>query len=221
MNFSILFFDELKGYIKSKIMIILWFGMPALAILIRFLYVQAETPEFVLPIFIGLIISSIGSTLSSVMLSTSIVSEKNKKVYELFLVRPVKRWYFLLAKFFAVWLCLIIAVFVSYIAVLILDVFDTGVTKEVITGILESILQLTAFMAASCAIGILFGVLLSSVAAAAILSVYLGNQFSSLIFLIPMFLGVGDPVVTIPIIGYSITILIMGLNLAIFNKKQF
>jgi ABC-type transport system involved in multi-copper enzyme maturation permease subunit len=221
LNFFILFIDELRGYIKSKIMIILWFGMPALAILIRFLYFQAETPELFLPLLIGLIIASIGSTLSSVMLSTSIVSEKNKNVYELFLVRPVKRWYFLLAKFFAVWLCLIIAVCISYVVVLIFDAFDVGVTKTVINEILKSILELTAFMAASCATGILFGVLLSSVAAAAILSVYLGNQFSSLIFLLPTLLGIGDPVVVIPIFGYSITILLMGLNLLIFSKKQF
>ena len=103
MTFLLLFFDELKGYIKSKVMIILWFGMPALAVLIRFLYLQAEVQEMVTSLLIGLVITSIGSTLSSVMLSTSIVSEKNHNVYELFLVRPVKRWYFLLAKFFAVY----------------------------------------------------------------------------------------------------------------------
>lgn len=202
-------------------MIILWFGMPSLAILIRFLYQQADVEGFLISYLIGLIISSIGSTLSSVMLSTSIVSEKNHKVYDLFLVRPVKRWYFLLAKFLAVYLCLIIAVFISYLAVLIIDATDVGITVDDFMEVLESMLILMAFMAVSCSMGIFFGVVLPSVAAAAILSVYLGNQFSSLIFLLPLFIDFGDPVVVTPIFGFSATTLIMLLNILIFNKKQF
>ncbi len=221
MSFLLLFFDELRGYVKSKVMIILWIGMPSLAILIRFLYQQAEVEGILGSLVIGLIISSIGSTLSSVMLSTSIVSEKNNNVYELFLVRPVKRWYFLLAKFFAVYLCLVIAVFISYLSVLILDAFDVGITVNDFIEILESMLILMAFMAVSCSMGIFFGVLVPSVAAAAILSVYLGNQFSSIIFLLPLFIDFGNPVVVTPIIGYSATIIIMLLNIFIFNRKQF
>ena len=221
MSFLLLFFDELRGYVKSKVMIILWIGMPSLAILIRFLYQQADVEGILISYLIGLIISSIGSTLSSVMLSTSIVSEKNHKVYDLFLVRPVKRWYFLLAKFFAVYLCLIIAVFISYLAVLIINASDVGVTADDFIEILESMLILMAFMAVSCSMGIFFGVVLPSVAAAAILSVYLGNQFSSIIFLLPLFLDFGDPVIITPIVGYSATTIIMLLNIFIFNRKQF
>lgn len=202
-------------------MIILWFGMPALAILIRFLYQQAEVEGMITSLLIGLVISSIGSTLSSVMLSTSIVSEKNHKVYELFLVRPVKRWYFLLAKFFAVYLCLVVAVFISYIVVLILDAIDFGITADDIIEILKSMLILMAFMAVSCSMGIFFGVLVPSVAAAAILSVYLGNQLSSTIFILPLLLDIGDPVVITPIVGYSVASIIMLLNILIFNRKQF
>jgi len=221
VSFLLLFFDELRGYVKSKVMIILWIGMPSLAILIRFLYQQADVEGILISYLIGLIISSIGSTLSSVMLSTSIVSEKNHKVYDLFLVRPVKRWYFLLAKFFAVYLCLIIAVFISYLAVLIINASDVGVTADDFIEILESMLILMAFMAVSCSMGIFFGVVLPSVAAAAILSVYLGNQFSSIIFLLPLFLDFGDPVIITPIVGYSATTIIMLLNIFIFNRKQF
>ena len=221
MSFLLLFFDELRGYVKSKVMIILWIGMPSLAILIRFLYQQADVEGILISYLIGLIISSIGSTLSSVMLSTSIVREKNHKVYDLFLVRPVKRWYFLLAKFFAVYLCLIIAVFISYLAVLIINASDVGVTADDFIEILESMLILMAFMAVSCSMGIFFGVVLPSVAAVAILSVYLGNQFSSIIFLLPLFLDFGDPVIITPIVGYSATTIIMLLNIFIFNRKQF
>ncbi|MFX0043045.1 MAG: ABC transporter permease [Candidatus Hodarchaeota archaeon] len=221
MTFLLLFFDELRGYIKSKVMIILWFGMPALAVLIRFLYQQVEVEGMITSLLIGLVISSIGSTLSSVMLSTSIVSEKNHNVYELFLVRPVKRWYFLLAKFFAIYLCLVVAVFISYLIVFILDAIDVGVTTDDFIDILESMVILMAFMAVSCSMGIFFGVLVPSVAAAAILSVYLGNQFSSIIFMLPLFIEFGDPVVVTPILGYSATTIIMLLNIFIFNRKQF
>ncbi|MFX1315234.1 MAG: ABC transporter permease [Promethearchaeota archaeon] len=221
MNFLLIFSDELRGYVKSKIMIILWFGMPALAILIHFLYQEADLEGVPLSYIVGLIVSSIGSTLSSVMLSTSIVSEKSHNVYALYLVRPVKRWNLLLAKYLAVYLCLVVAIFISYLVGLIVDSINIGISVSDIIDILKSASVVLAFMAVSCSMGIFFGVLLQSVAAAAILSVYLGNQISSIILLLPLLLGFGDPVIITPIIGYSTATFLMLLNIYIFSKKQF
>jgi ABC-2 type transport system permease protein len=107
MSFRILFFDELKGFYKSKVMLILWFGLPFLTLLIHFINPDLEG----LPVssLVALLISSVGGTLSAALLSTSITNEKSHHVYDLFLVRPVKRYSILLAKYLAVYLCLIIA----------------------------------------------------------------------------------------------------------------
>ncbi|MFX0008437.1 MAG: hypothetical protein ACFFAV_17135, partial [Candidatus Hermodarchaeota archaeon] len=69
--------------------------------------------------------------------------------------------------------------------------------------------------------GIFFGVIVSSVPVAAILSVYLGSQLSSLIILPTIFIEVLNPQLLALALGITLTIGIMILNLVLFNKKQF
>ena len=219
MSLLLLFLDELKGFAKSKIMIILWFGLPALAILLHF--IQPETEDFPITSLVTIVVSSIGSTLSSIMLSTSIVNEKNNHVYELFLVRPVKRYSLLISKFLAVYLCLIIAVGLSLLVGLVIDGITVGIPEDFLDLIFDSLSISLSSMAITCSIGIFFGVLVSSVAAAAILSVYLGSQLSSIILLPTFFSETLDPVLLALTIGISVTITIMIINIVIFNRKQF
>lgn len=219
MSLLLLFLDELKGFAKSKVMIILWFGLPALAILIHFM--QPETEDFPITFLVTIVVSSIGSTLSSIMLSTSIVNEKNNHVYELFLVRPVKRYSLLISKFLAVYLCLVIAVGLSLLVGLVIDGITVGIPEDFLDLIFDSLSISLSSMAITCSIGIFFGVLVSSVAAAAILSVYLGSQLSSIILLPTFFSETLDPVLLALTIGISVTITIMIINIVIFNRKQF
>ena len=219
MSLLLLFLDELKGFAKSKIMIILWFGLPALAILIHF--IQPETEDFPITSLVTIVVSSIGSTLSSIMLSTSIVNEKNNHVYELFLVRPVKRYSLLISKFLAVYLCLIIAVGLSLLVGLVIDGITVGIPEDFLDLIFDSLSISLSSMAITSSIGIFFGVLVSSVAAAAILSVYLGSQLSSIILLPTFFSETLDPVLLALTIGISATITIMMINIVIFSRKQF
>lgn len=219
MSLLLLFLDELKGFAKSKIMIILWFGLPALAILIHF--IQPETEDFPITSLVTIVVSSIGSTLSSIMLSTSIVNEKNNHVYELFLVRPVKRYSLLISKFLAVYLCLVIAVGLSLLVGLVIDGITVGIPEDFLDLIFDSLSISLSSMAITCSIGIFFGVLVSSVAAAAILSVYLGSQLSSIILLPTFFSETLDPVLLALTIGISATITIMMINIVIFSRKQF
>jgi len=219
VSLLLLFLDELKGFAKSKIMIILWFGLPALAILIHF--IQPETEDFPITSLVTIVVSSIGSTLSSIMLSTSIVNEKNNHVYELFLVRPVKRYSLLISKFLAVYLCLIIAVGLSLLVGLVIDGITVGIPEDFLDLIFDSLSISLSSMAITCSIGIFFGVLVSSVAAAAILSVYLGSQLSSIILLPTFFSETLDPVLLALTIGISATITIMMINIVIFSRKQF
>ena len=219
MSLRLLFLDELMGYAKSKVMIVLWFGLPLLSFIIHF--IQPETEGLPVSFLVSLVVSSIGGTLSSVMLSTSIVSEKNQHVYELFLIRPVKRSSLLLAKFFSVFLCLIVAVIISLSVGMIIDIFTVGLTEYFLNETFESLIVSISAMAITCSIGIFIGVIVSSIPVAAILSVYLGGQLSSIIILPTIFIESLDPVILALILGVSLTTIIMGLNIFLFGRQQF
>ncbi|MFX0082840.1 MAG: ABC transporter permease [Candidatus Hodarchaeota archaeon] len=219
MSLTLLFLDELRGYAKSRVMIVLWFGLPILSLLIYFL--QPDTEGLPISFLVGLLVSSIGGTLSGIMLSTSIVSEKNRHVYELFLIRPVRRSSLLLAKFFAVYTCLVVAIVISLIFGLAIDEFRDGLSRLLLIETIESLIISIASMAITCSIGIFFGVLVSSVPIAAILSVYLGSQLSSIILLPTFFIVSLNPVILALTLGISITSIIMTINIYLFNRQQF
>lgn len=220
MNLRILFVDELKGFYKSKVMLILWFGMPFLTLLLHFLNPDLE--ELPVSFLVALLISSIGGTLSAALLSTSIANEKSHHVYDLFLVKPVTRYSILLAKYFAVYLCLIIATGISLITGLIIDTYTSGILPEyIIQNTLDSLSVSLAAMSISCSIGIFFGILVSSVPVAVILSVYIGNQVSAVSILATIFIDFINPSMFAVIIGVSITVLFIGISIIVFNRKQF
>jgi ABC-2 type transport system permease protein len=220
MILRILFFDELKGFYKSKVMLILWFGMPSLTLVLHF--INPDLEELPVSYLVALLISSIGGTLSAALLSTSIANEKSHHVYDLFLVRPVSRASILFAKFFAVYLCLIVATGISLIIGTVIDIYNLGTLPDyVIQGTFDSLSISLAGMAISCSIGMFFGILLSSVPVAAILSVYIGNQLSAVSILVTIFIDVIDPILFSLIIGTTVTIIFIGISIFAFNRKQF
>lgn len=170
---------------------------------------------------VSLVVSSIGGTLSAIMLSTSIVSEKNRHVYELFLIRPVRRSSLILAKYLAVYLCLVIAVSISLSVGLIIDLIRGDLVENFLKITLESLLVGISSMSITCSIGIFFGVLVSSVPVAAILSVYLGSQLSSLILLPTFYIDALNPVIFALSLGISLTGIILLVDTVLFNRQQF
>ena len=220
MSLLLLFMDEWKGYAKSKVMIVLWFGMPILSFLLQFIN-PANMEGLPISLLVSIVVTSIGGTLSAIMLSTSIVSEKNRHVYELFLIRPVRRSSLILAKFIAVYSCLIIAILISLSIGLIIDGITGNLTGIEWEGTINSLIIGLSSMAITCSIGIFFGVLVSSVPVAAILSVYLGSQLSTLIILPTILIEGLNPQLLALTIGITLTTGIMILNLILFNKKQF
>lgn len=216
---GLLYTDELKGYYKSKLMLVLWIGLPVLSFLIQFLNPDLEG----LPVstFVAILVGSIGGTLSSVMLSTTITSERNNHVYDLFLIRPVKRWEILVSKYFAVLTCLLIAVLISLIMGIIVDIVKIGTPIiELLRTNAESLIVSLATISIACSIGVLFGAIINSVAISAVLSVYLGNQVSSIIIL-PTVLIPGIPVELYAILtGIGISALVLGISIIIFHKKS-
>jgi ABC-2 type transport system permease protein len=212
--------DELKGYAKSKVMIVLWFGLPLLSFLMQFID-PSQLEGVPISFLVSLVVSNIGGTLSAIMLSTSIVSEKNRHVYDLFLIRPVKRSSIILAKFLAVYLCLVIAVSISLTIGLLIDCFTGNLSELFLNNTIDSLIIGISSMAITCSIGIFFGVLVSSVPVAAILSVYLGSQLSALIILPTVFIEILNPQLLALTLGISLTIGIMCINLYLFSRKQF
>jgi len=220
VSLRLLFIDELRGYAKSKVMIVLWIGLPLLSFLIQFIE-PGELEGMPISFLVSLLVSSIGGTLSAIMLSTSIVSEKNRHVYELFLIRPVKRSSLILAKFMAVYLCLVVAVAISLSIGLIIDGFTGRLSENFLSITFEYLIMSFSSMAITCSIGILFGVTVSSVPVAAILSVYLGSQLSSLIILPIFFMEGLDPVILSLALGIPISIIVIGIDVSLFNRQQF
>ncbi|MBY9020737.1 MAG: ABC-2 transporter permease [Candidatus Lokiarchaeota archaeon] len=220
MSFKILFADELKGFYKSKVMIVLWVGLPLLSLL--FHYITPNTEGFPISSIVAIILSSVGGTLASAMLSTSIASEKLRHVYDLYLIRPVKRTNILLAKYFSVYLCLIIATGISLTLGLILDqIFIGNLPEYVLNQTIESLTISMAAMAISCSIGVFFGILVSSVPVATILSVYIGNQISAISILPTVFLDFIDPVIFSLIIGPIAAVIMLTVSSILFSRKQF
>ncbi len=220
MSLKILFVDELKGFYKSKVMIVLWLGLPLISLLFR--YITPEIEEFPFSSVVAIILSSIGGTLASAMLSTSIANEKIRHVYDLFLIRPVKRVNILLAKYFSVYLCLIIATGISLTLGLILDqIFIGSLPEYVLNQTLESLTISLAAMAISCSIGIFFGVIVSSVPVATILSVYIGNQISAISILPTIFLDFIDPIIFSLLVGGIAAVIMLTVSSILFTRKQF
>jgi ABC-2 type transport system permease protein len=220
MSLLLLLKDELRGFYRSKVMIFLWVGLPLMAVLFQFW--SASTQQvFSFTLLSAVLVSSIGGTLASVMLAVSIINEKNRHVYELFLIRPVKRWNLIAAKFFAVYICIAVASFLAIAIGIGTDYLVTGgASGTVLKDTLQSVSVSMSMMAVSSAAGVLIGVASPSVLVGAILVIYGGNQISA-IPMIPTILNIGNASLFTISSGILISTVLLILAALIFNKKQF
>lgn len=220
MSFLLLFKDELRGFYKSKVMIFLWVGLPALALLFH-LWAPNTGPELPFTVISALLVSSIGGTLASAMLAVTIINEKTSRVYDLFLIRPLKRWNIVLSKFLAVYLCLVIASTLALLLGMTIDTFSTGIPSSVVLdSALQSLALSLSMIMVSSAAGVLIGVGSPSVLVGVILVIYGGNQIS-VIPLIPSVLTIPYPAIITVLIGVVISCVLLGIAIFVFNRKQF
>lgn len=220
MSFFLLFKDELLGFYKSKVMIFLWIGLPALAILFH-LWAPDMGPELSFTMFSALLVSSIGGTLASAMLAVTIINEKTSHVYDLFLIRPLKRWNIVLSKFFAVFFCLVVACTLALLSGMAIDLFNAGLPSDVVLqSTAQSFALSVSMIALSSAVGVLIGVGSPSVLVGVILVIYGGNQLS-VMPLIPSMLPVPYPTLITILIGVMISCVLLGIAIFIVNRKQF
>src|SRR5665647_4775 len=192
MKTGLLFVDELRGFYKSKVMVFLWIGLPIIALLFRFISEGSSGENISFTLISALIVSSIGGTLASIMLAVFIINEKNRHVYDLFLIRPLKRRDIILAKFFSVYTCVAIASFIAILAGMITDYITTGsLSTSVLSNAGQSLVTSLSMIAVSCAAGVLIGVASPTVLVGTILVIYGGNQIS-IIPLIPTLLNIQE-----------------------------
>jgi ABC-2 type transport system permease protein len=219
MNFALLVQDEMRGFYRSKVMLFLWIGLPILTILFHF-WSSLQGGELPLTALSAIITSSIGGTLASVMLAVSIINEKTQHVYDLFLVRPVRRWNIILSKFLAVYTCIAVASGLSLLLGLIIDYVNVGgLSDAILRDTLLSLATSLSMMAVSSSIGVLIGVAAPSVLVGVILVIYGGNQISALP-IIPTILNISIATLFTIAFGVVISSIMLVLATFIFNRKQ-
>jgi ABC-2 type transport system permease protein len=220
MSLLLLFKDELKGFYRSNVMLFLWVGLPLISLLMR-LWSPDTGDEIPFSLLTALLVSSIGGTLAAVMLAVSIINEKNRRVYDLFLIRPIRRRDMLMAKFFAVYLCLVGASLLAMGLGQGIEYFTNDMPLEQITqNSWESLAVSLSMMAIASSVGILIGVISPSVLVGAILVIYGGNQISALPIL-PTMLGVSEPLIFTAVLGAILTAVFLSLSFILFERKQF
>jgi ABC-2 type transport system permease protein len=221
MSFSLIFKDELKGFYKSKVMIFLWIGLPALALLV---HASTSNSAEGMPISLitSLIVSSIGGLLASVMLTVNIINEKDTRVYDLFLIRPIKRWHLLVSKFLAVYMCVSIACILAISLGVMIDYFESEIFFDfIIESVIESFIMSLSVIAISSGVGILIGVISPSIVVGVVLVIFVGNYVSSIPSIIPFVFDIENPVAIVLALGIVVTIILMALGILSFNRKQF
>ena len=221
MKLGLLFVDELRGFYKSKVMIFLWIGLPVIALLFRYISSISAGQGLSFTFISALVVSSIGGTLASVMLAVFLINEKNRHVYDLFLIRPLKRRDIILAKFFSVYVCVAIASLIAVLAGISVDFATTGTLSiTILIDAGQSLATSLSMIAVACSAGVIIGVASPSVLVGAILVIYGGNQIS-VIPLVPTLLNIQNAALfTIGLAG-AVAAALLGGAILLFEKKQF
>lgn len=201
-------------------MAVLWVGLPAITIVMHSIQSSIEGISFLF--IVGLLMASAGGLIGCVTLATSISTELNDHVYDLFLIRPVRRSSLLLAKFIAVAVCILIAFAFSFLAGYILDLATVGIPNEIIIRDTMNSLSISiAAMIIACSLGILIGVVISSVAVSAIVAIYAGGQLSAIIALIPILLpNEISPYIFVISMSAIVAPIILVVAISLFERKQ-
>lgn len=218
MTLAILYRDEFEGFARSKAMIALWLGLPALVILLRL--VRPDQEEIPLFLFTGILVGTIGGTLSSVMISTAVTNDRLSGAYDLFLIRPVRRATLILAKYLATISVLLVAAVLALGIGIITDLLAGYPVGSLVSAGAEPLLLSVSGMAIACAAGVLIGVLLNSVTASAIVSVYVGNQLSAVALLPAILLPETNSALLAVALGVGVPALLLFIAIRVFARRS-
>jgi hypothetical protein len=138
--------------------------------------------------FMALIESSIAGTVAALMVAVDIVSEKQRKVYDLYVIRPIPRHAIILAKFIAVFVCVTITCLVSMVGGIAVDALRGQPITE-LHETTKAFASLVAVIALSAAVGVFFGVVSRTILVAVILILYVGQNLA-IVPMLPMYFGI-------------------------------
>jgi ABC-2 type transport system permease protein len=220
MSLLILYRDELKGFYKSNVMIILWIGMPLISVIAYFTLPKTDTATPVSLVASG-IVSSVGGWLAAIMLAVHIIYEKSHHVYELFLIRPVHRSHIIISKFLAVITCVVSSLIISMLLSITVDyLFLQQHPATLFTDTLQSLIPAFSIIAMECAAGAFVGALVSS-ALVGIILVVITHNLSALAILAPIMWHVPHTTLLSAATGMGITSVFLYLAISIFQRRQF
>jgi len=217
MSLPILLRDELNGFYRSKVMLFLWVGLPVLTI---FLYgASPVTEDLPSSSFAALVVASIAGLVAAAMLAVGIINERERHVYDLFVIRPVKRRDIVISKFLAVYACIVVAGIVSIMLGIVMDFFSSDLPPaEVLESSLPGLVIIVSMMAISCSAGVLIGIFSPSVLVGVILVMYGANQLSVVVILPVLTASSSDYFPLLP--GAAISAGLLALAVLLFNRKQ-
>ncbi len=177
MSLTMLFKDELIGFYRSKVMIMLLVGLPALTLLMY--YLAPDLGDMPMARFTAILVSAVAALLASTMLSVTIINERSRGVYDLFVIRPIRRTDLVMAKFLAVVVCVLSA---SILAILLGQAYDWYSGAAMDWAALGDPLMITVAMTCiSCAAAVLIGSVFRSVLIGVIVTVYGGNELAAIV----------------------------------------
>ena len=217
MNLGLLFRDELKGFYKSKVMLTLWVGLPVLTLIIYFASPTGQGMS--LASFTAIIIGSIGGMLAAAMLVSSIITEKSRHVFDLFVIRPVKRSDIVLSKFLATYVCVTAAGIIALAFGIAFDLVRNGsLQADILSVSFNALIMATSMTAIACSAGVLIGFLANTMLTGIVLVIYGANQLS-VVAALPGLLLPNDPL--LPLIpGIAVSVVLLALTIRMFNRKQ-
>lgn len=176
--------DELQGFARSTVMLAMWVGIPLMGIALYFLLPDRlpvntmSEAKFELPAssFLSVTLSSIAGLLAATLVSIEVVNEKNRKVYDLFLIRPIRRSSFMWAKFLAVSFCVSVAIILAMTAGIVVDLIrGVEIGSLMMESIFNSTLAAVGVVVVSTAAGILIGMMSNTVMMAVLLVWFVGQ----------------------------------------------
>ena len=228
-SFTLLFKDELYGFARSGVMITLFILLPILAIPTYLLMVKSGEASPFYMVFgkrsildmVALLVSNLGAQITALVLTVNIINEKQNKVYDIFVIRPIRRANILLTKFFSVFLSVSIACLLAIMVGVVFELIrGVDLSPGLIYKTLESFVLSFGIIGTFSAIGILFGIMADSIIVGVILVLFIGGNAPYLPML-PGMLGMSNSALWSLIFGIITTAGILLIAISIFNKKQF
>ncbi|MGH1343847.1 MAG: ABC transporter permease [Nannocystales bacterium] len=195
-NLKLLTRDELLGFAKSKVMLILWIGLPILALLIFVLPIllnkEPADSQRSMAALAALLVSSLAGTVSAIMVAVDIGSERKSGVYQLLVIRPLPRDAILWAKYIAVFTCVTLACLIALGTGVAVDlVRGTPLPAEAWSELARSLVSTAGVIAISTAIGVFVGSITTSTLVAVIVVLYAGQNLA-VIPMIPNYFGLEE-----------------------------